>query len=62
MTEEYRTMTEDEKVLASIRKRDTELGEEIPGHWTAQVDRRNLLRLLDEAKREINTLYRYLEK
>lgn len=55
-------MINDDKLLDSIRNRDVECGEEIPGHWTAQLDRRNLLRMLDEATREISTLYRYLER
>lgn len=50
-------MTEDEKILNSIRKRDRECGIKIPDHWQAQWDRRNLLRLLDEALREITYLY-----
>lgn len=49
-------MTEDEKVLASIRKRDAEIGEFIPDHWTAQKDRRNLLRMLDEAMNQLEQL------
>lgn len=47
-------MIEDEKILASIRKRDAEIGDTIPDHWTAQQDRRNLLRMLDAAYKEIH--------
>lgn len=46
-------MIDDDKLLNSIRKRDAECGGEIPGHWTAQLDRRNLLRMLDAAYKEI---------
>lgn len=52
-------MTEHDKILASIRKRDAEIKGEIPGHWTAQIDRRNLLRMLDEA---YDLLHRYVTR
>ncbi len=45
--------TEDEKLLEAIRKRDADYGDEMPGHWIAQCDRRTLLRLLDEAMLEL---------
>lgn len=47
-------MINDDKLIASIRKRDADIGEFIPEHWQAQQDRRNLLRLLDEAYNEIH--------
>jgi hypothetical protein len=39
-------MKKDELTL--IRERDADFGNTIPSHWQAQLDRRNLLRLLDE--------------
>lgn len=53
-------MIDDDKLLTAIKKRDAECGDVIPDHWQAQLDRRNLLRLLDDALKEIadwNNLY-----
>lgn len=46
----------DEQLLAAIRRRDAELGENIPSHWVAQWDRRDLLRMLDAAFQRIYEL------
>lgn len=53
-------MIDDHELLEAIKKRDGETGDIIPDHWQAQIDRRNLLRLLEEALSEIadwNNLY-----
>lgn len=49
-------MINDEQMLAAIRERDKDMGEYIPSHWVAQLDRRNLLRLLDEAMRQMEEM------
>jgi hypothetical protein len=42
-------MTQNADTVRAIRERDAAYGDSIPEHWTAIVDRRCLLRLLDEA-------------
>ena len=44
---------DDAKILEGIRKRDDDYGDYLPERWTAQWDRRNLLRMLDAAEKEI---------
>lgn len=44
--------------LSHIKERDADFGEYIPSHWQAQLDRRNLLTLLDGALKEIDELKR----
>lgn len=34
--------------LNAIKQRDAECGENVPSHWTAQLDRRFLLELLKQ--------------
>lgn len=48
-----------DKRLKSIRQRDAECGDDIPEHWTAQLDRRYLLQLLDNALWELDKYENY---
>lgn len=44
--------------LSHIRDRDSDFGDTLPSHWQAQLDRRNLLQLLDAAMEEVDELQR----
>lgn len=55
-------MITNSRFLAAIRQRDTEAGVELPNdQWQAQLDRRNLLRMLDAALQSINDLEAEIE-
>lgn len=54
-------MNIDYKHLEDIRKRDADMTN-IPSHWVAQWDRRNLLKMLDEALQDIENLQLEINK
>lgn len=47
-------------MLEEIRKRDASYGERIPEHYQGPMDRRYLLNLVDQLKREVKELYENL--